>query len=192
MKSSKPIGTRSLIYFWSTFLFSLNFRHTHKKNSQGKRANCRVEGVWFSFQAALLPCLALPEWEPLRWGERGGRLGRWAIAAQALGLPLSRCHLATTCGWFSLVAPAACVSDFHALLYFDSFRFSLLKEKSSLWGKYDSWCASISRNSFSLTRVWRGYWVQSWQGLIDDNTYYFELTDTIYGHIYSSFLGFTQ
>lgn len=88
-ESSKPIGTRSLIYFWSALLFSPSFRH-RKKNCEGKRANCRVEGVWFSFQAALFSCLALPEREPLRWGEKGGRIGRWATVARASGLPVSR------------------------------------------------------------------------------------------------------
>lgn len=92
-ESSKPIGTRSLIYFWSTLLFSLNFRHTQKKNSQGKRANCRVEGVWFSFQAALLPCLALPEWEPLQWGERGRQAG--GSGGEQLRPRLQACHSAT-------------------------------------------------------------------------------------------------
>lgn len=59
MKSSKPIGTRSLIYFWSKFLFSLNFRHTHKKQPREESQLLGWRGlVLISGRPASLSCPA--------------------------------------------------------------------------------------------------------------------------------------
>ncbi len=57
-ESSKPIGTRSLIYFWSTLLFSLNFRHTRKKKTaRGREPIVGLKGSGSHFRPPCFPVL---------------------------------------------------------------------------------------------------------------------------------------
>lgn len=79
-ESSKPIGTQSLIYFWSMLLFSLNFRHTWKKTARGREPIVGLKGSGSHFRPPcfhVLPCQSESHCSEER---EAGRRAAWEVS----------------------------------------------------------------------------------------------------------------